>query len=412
MKECYQSAYKADHSTETALLRVVSDLNTVIDNGTVTILNLLDLSAAFDTIDHDILIRRLWTVFGIRGTAIDWFRSYLSERTQIVCIGDARSGKCHLPFGVPQGSVLGPVLFSLYTYPLSNIMKHHKIMYHFYADDTQVYDTDLNVDFCDKRKKCEDCIVDVKEWMDKNKLKLNEEKTEVMIVGSKRQRAKIEEGSMDVNGCEIEFVDSVKNLGVFLDSDMTMERQVSSLRAKLLFELKKISNIRMYISKESCKKLVSSLVFSKLDYCNSLLSGVSKDKIKRLQVVQNNAARLVLGKRKSDEATPLLRKLHWLPVTHRIQYKIATLVFKCLHDLAPIYLKETLKLKQPCRNLRSSSDILRYEIPQTKLIAGERTFHFCGPHIWNQLPYEVRSAESLETFKNKLKTHYFKVYFT
>ena len=223
-------------------------------------------------------------------------------------------------------------------------METQRTMYHKYADDTQIYVVE-DISFDAKKKRCESCMRDVKEWMDVNMLKLNEDKTEVMIVGSKRQTAKILDKTIDVNGCEISIIDKVKNLGITLDSSLSMDSQVSSLRNKLIFQLKKISHIRKYITNETCKKIISSLMFSNLDYCNSLLSGVSADQIRRLQVVQNNAARLVLGNKRSDRASPLLRELHWLPVRARIQYKLATFVYKCLQGSAPIYLQEFLKTK-------------------------------------------------------------------
>ena len=350
-------------------------------------------------------------MFGVTGTAIKWFQSYLEDRFQYVSIGTSKSEPKKLSFGVPQGSVLGPVLFTLYTYPISNIMKSKNVMYHFYADDTQIYDVDMKSNFDEKMERCKSCIEHVKVWMDENKLKLNEEKTEIMPIGSKRLLTKITKTDTNIIGSKINFVYNVKNLGVYLDSDLAMNTHVLNLRRNLLFGLRMIRSLRCYISKKNCEKLVYSLIFSKLDYCNSLLYGVTAENLKKLQVVQNSAAKMILKKCKYEEATPLLKDLHWLPVQKRIEFKIATLVFKCLHELAPPYLQELLKLKSPCRNLRSSSDVLCLEIPRTKLKAGERSFYFSGPHIWNALPLEIRKAESLETFKKKLKTYYFTLYF-
>ena len=157
----FQSAYRKDHSTKTAMLRVVNDLLRVIDEGKNTIvISMLDLSAAFDTIDHNILLSRLYHNFGITGTALDWFKSYLTNRRQIVTIADVRSQARCVPFGVPQGSVLGPVLFVLYTVPLGNLISAHGLMYHLYADDSQIYDI-AQVETDVKIRKFESCTEDI-----------------------------------------------------------------------------------------------------------------------------------------------------------------------------------------------------------------------------------------------------------
>ena len=135
----FQSAYRSGHSTETALLRVVNDLLMAMDKNRVSILLLLDLSAAFDTVDHEILLLRLETKFGIRSSALQWFKSYLQNRKQYVSVNGHSSVPRDLEFGVPQGSVLGPVLFVLYTTPLSKLIKEHLVSHQLYADDTQVH---------------------------------------------------------------------------------------------------------------------------------------------------------------------------------------------------------------------------------------------------------------------------------
>ncbi len=171
-----------NHSTETALLSVIDNLLFRSDNKLVSVVSFLDLSAAFDTIDHDILLDRLRTTFGIHQTALNWFSSYLSDRQISVKINSAVSKTVSLQFGVPQGSVLGPILFTLYTQPLSNFIHRHLFDYHKYADDTELQKAALLSDFDKLVTDTESCVADVKEWMNKNKLKLNEDKTELLAV--------------------------------------------------------------------------------------------------------------------------------------------------------------------------------------------------------------------------------------
>ncbi|GFS07822.1 reverse transcriptase-like protein [Elysia marginata] len=179
LNEVFQSAYKAFHSTETALLKVTSDVLESMDQKEICVMTLLDLSAAFNTIDRNILLTRLNQTFGLSGTVLQWFESYLSNRTQSVFNGDHTSRKLPLVFGVPQGSVLGPILFTLYTSPLSSIIKLHGMSYHLYADDTQMYCTDTINNLPLLLSKTSICIESVKEWMMTNKLKLNDDKTEI-----------------------------------------------------------------------------------------------------------------------------------------------------------------------------------------------------------------------------------------
>ncbi|KAK7095160.1 hypothetical protein V1264_006605 [Littorina saxatilis] len=189
-----------------------------------------------------------------------------------------------------------------------------------------------------------------------------------------------------------------------------MQTHISFIIKTCFFHLRRIASIRRYLTHDACVKLVVSLIFSRLDYCNSLLAGLPASSIHGLQRVQNAAARLTLRKTKRDHITPLLRSLHWLPVNTRISYKLSTLVYKCLNDSAPEYLQSSLDLyTQPSdRPLRSAADPLRLHIPRSKLAsAGQRAFPSAGPSVRNSLPLELRQSPSLDAFKSRLKTQFF-----
>ena len=185
----YQSAYKSGHSMEMALLSIKNDIHLSLSRGEATALVLLDLSAAFDTIDHFTLLSCLQDLFGVGGSTLKWFSSYLMERFQSVKIGYTLSDLQKLLLSVPQGSVLGPILFSLYTSPLSTLIGKHKgLKFHLYADDSQLYVHLSHMNASAAFDKLNRCLQDVKEWMSASKLKLNPDKTDFILFGSKKQR--------------------------------------------------------------------------------------------------------------------------------------------------------------------------------------------------------------------------------
>ena len=186
----YQSAYRKFNSTETSLLTIHSDILPSMDAGRVTALMLLDLSVAFDTIDHTILLSRLDDWFGVTGKALNWFKLYLTGRCQRIKLGDCLYSKGDLKFGVPQGSVLGPLPFTLYTTPLSSMIFEHTIPYHLYADDSQLYVSFASGDSAAALNGLQSCLASVQSWMSTNKLKLNPDKTEFLLIGNERQRSK------------------------------------------------------------------------------------------------------------------------------------------------------------------------------------------------------------------------------
>ena len=285
-----QSAYNQFHSTETALLKVHNDINLNIDNGKVTALTLLDLSAAFDTIDHNILITRLSTWYGISGTAVSWFTSYLTYRQQAIKIGNCFSDMLPTPCGVPQGSVLGPLLFTLYTTPLSSVIQSHNLDHHLYADDTQIYISLTTPDDCHSLNQLKDCLQDVHLWMKNSKLKLNANKTEFIITGTVTQRAKLD-GFFPTH--ILTPAPAVSNLRVNFDESFTFKQHISKTCRCCFYHIRDLRRIRRFLSLSVAKTIATALVSSRLDYCNSLLYNIANKDIARLQRVQNCLARVV-----------------------------------------------------------------------------------------------------------------------
>ena len=184
LHEQFQSAYKPNHSTETALIRVQNDILMSLDNKRGVVLIMLDLSAAFDTVDHSLLLGRMRSA-GVIGIAHQWFASYLASRTQSVCLGRTKSLPSELLQGVPQGSVLGPVLFTLYTGPIGQIIRHHQLDFHTFADDSQLYVSFKINDPTDEKAaltRIQACVREIKSWLNHHRLHLNDNKTEVLVI--------------------------------------------------------------------------------------------------------------------------------------------------------------------------------------------------------------------------------------
>jgi hypothetical protein len=406
-----QSAYRPNHSVETALLKVHNDILRAVDESKGVILVLLDLSAAFDTIDHDKLLERLEHSMGIRDEALAWMKSYLTDRTQAVHINGVTSEHTVLKYGVPQGAVLGPKDFTMYTPLIASIAELHDVLVHLYADDTQLYipfSLDSPHYLTQAMRKIQLCVKDIASWMRENKLQLNMDKTEVMIITSARQSHKVNIEEINIGDSVITPAKVIRNLGAMFDSKMTMEPQVQAVCRATNYQLRRLGHIRKFLTRPSTEKIVHAVVTSRLDCNNALLYGLPDTLISKLQRLQNTAARIVTRKRKHEHITPTLKDLHWLPVHQRILYKMLLLTYKCLNNLAPQYLTDMIIPYHPARSLRSQEKCL-LKVPNTRLITyGDRAFSKAAPELWNQLPQSVKCAPSLDLFKTNLKTHLFK----
>jgi hypothetical protein len=417
LMDMFQSAYREGHSTETALLRVQNDILMELDRGNVVLLVLLDLSAAFDTIDHEMLLDRLSTRCGIGGTSLKWFHSYLNDRTQKVNIGSSHSTAEPLKYGVPQGSVLGPLLFSIYNSPLGEIIKKHEISYHFYADDGQLYLAFSPKDELpqqEARKKMMDCTKDVKAFLTANEMKQNDDKTEFLIIGTPGKLKQVLFNEIDICDARVPSSLKARNLGVFFDKEMNLNSQVNNLCRSGFYHIRNLSAIRNILDMDSAKLAANAFVTSTLDYGNSLLYGLPKTKINKLQVMHNAAARVVIKAHKSDRLsmTAVRKDLHWLPVEARIQFKTLALTWKAYHGTGPKYLTDLINKKQRSHNIRSNDDFL-LNVPVTKLVTcGDRAFQNAAPLLWNNLPLPIRTTETLNSFKSKLKTYLFTKYYS
>ena len=406
----YQSAYREGYSTETALVSTLDNIFSSIDNGKACLSVCLDLSAAFDTVDHKLLLSRLTKSFGVSGTALNWLSSYLSDRNQQVGIGTARSDPTFCTDGVPQGSVLGPLLFTIFISPISRIANHFGVKLQQYADDTQLHIALSHTDQSGKLK-LEECLSSIYAWFCFNGLAINPDKSEAILFGSRqRLRSFPSLSSIDLAGSAVPLSASVKTLGVTLDSKLTFRPHITNLCKSCFYHIRAIRHIRSALTKNMSQTLACSLVSSRLDYANSVFVGLSDLELTRLQRIQNSLARVVLRVPLRTSSSVLLHQLHWLPVAFRIKFKLACLTYKALSTSTPPYLQSLLTPYTPPRCLRSSSTGLLAE-PRCRTVMGSRAFHASAPKEWNRLPLSLRISNSLPSFKKRLKTHYFSLAF-
>ena len=304
--------------------------------------------------------------------------SYLTDHTHYVSLSNHCSAFVPVHSGVPQGSVLGHIPFTMYIKPLSAIIDSHSIIRHSFADDLQLQMSTPPDIISELLHSMQSCISDVKSWATANMLKLNDNKTELMLVTSKRTKHLHNlPTSITMGNAQIPFKQSVKNLGFTLDCHLTMNTHVSNIARTCYFELRRLASIRRFLTSTATATLVSAFVLSRIDYCNSLLFGSAHDETSHLQRIQNYAARVILRLLKSSSITMHLKLLHWLPVKVRSTYKIACFCYHCHSSTAPSYVADMLHRKPShTRNTRSSS----YTMPllnrpaHNKATVGDRSF--------------------------------------
>ena len=370
--------------------------------------------AAFDTLDHDTLLHRLQHTFGLSGFVIAWICSYLTNRSSFVKIDSSSSPSSTILTGVPQDSVLGPLLFILFISPIANVInsdqsnQNNIVSFHQYADDTLLYIGTNSSTLTSQIASIESCTQRVHDWLLNNGLHLNPSKSEVIAFYNPRSKplAALAKsiGTVSVAGSSIKLQTSIKNLGVYLDSKMSFDKQVSETFKACSFHIRALRHIRASLTTEASKTVAAAIVGSRLDFCNSLLAGTSVSNLNRLQLVQNTLARVVAQKPWFCRITPVLFDLHWLPVRHRISFKIATITFKVLQfqqlaSLVPKYV--------PARALRSSSSLSICVPPRKTTMASSKSFSSVASNLWNALPIHLSSIPTLPAFRRALKHHLF-----
>ena len=292
---------------------------------------------------------------------------------------------------------------------LTAVIRSFGVNHHQYADDTQIYITATTTDLSPNVRQLEQCTSRIHTWLLQNGLQLNPRKSEAIqfTVGSERQST-ANLTSVSVSGAEICTAPSVKSLGVTLDRRLTFDQHVTDVCKACYFHIRALRHVRESLPDAVAKTVACSIVSSRLDHCNSLLTGMSASNFAKLQRVQNTLARVVL--RRHDHITPALVELHWLPIKHRVTFKLATIAFKVTKTERPEYLRALLNDYKPSRELRSSC---RHDLSVNRIrtVVASRSFRHSAAVVWNSLPIDIRNVQTFDSFRRKLKTHLFAIAF-
>lgn len=394
-----QHAYKKGHSTTTALTQMTDDWLNDIENKRLVGTVLLDLSAAFDLLDHNLLLEKL-SLYGFQNTALQWINSYLSNREFKVAFNGSYSEIISLSCGVPQGSCLGPLLFSIFTNELPFILKSATIV--LYADDSTIYVSAHNSVQLNTILNKELKLVEL--WISENKLVINTEKTKSLMIGSSYLLKNSPVLNLSVGGATIEQVAEAKLLGLTVDNMLTWNNQIKNILNKMGKYMAMVRHCKKCIPHSIRKMLVESIVLCHIDYCSSIWSTTTETNLNKLQVAQNKAARLVLNCSFRTSVNDMHNCLAWMHVKNRINYSLIKFIRNIITKKIPEILFNKLTFFSDVRQyFTRQSDEGRFLLPRCRTNQSQRTVLYRAMVAWNSLPQFLIVQRHATTFCKRLR---------
>ena len=393
-----QSGFLRLHSTVTCLLQNTDDWYHGLDLGKLVGLVFIDLKKAFDTVDHDILCKKL-EYYGIQQRELAWFKSYLSNRKQFSRVNGVDSSIEEINVGVPQGSCLGLLLFLIYINDLPRAVRNSNVS--MYADDTSLCHQSRDINQLNEA--INDDLTQVEKWLKGNKLSLNVMKTHSMLISTKPKhkalKNKSESLKLNIRDNELEVVQKTKYLGLQIDNSLDWKEHVKTVSSKVSRAIGYLKHAKSFLPEETLRTMYTGIVEPHFRYCCSVWGCCGVTEINQLQKLQNRAARIVTGSSFDTPGQPLIKRLGWKTIDELIASESNILVFKSLHELAPQYMCNlfTKTSQLTSRNLRNTATDLR--LPKKNSKNGQKCFSFRGAKSWNGLSAESKLASSLNSFK-------------
>lgn len=307
--DSHQSGFRKGHSTEFALTHIMGDILKLLDRNESCLMILLDLSSAFDTVKHDNLLALLERRMGLSGTVLQWFSSFLYNRTQRIKMKNSILQPSIVTLGVPQGSALSPILFNLLMEPLANALNSSNILYHLYADDTQLY---LKISTPEDLIDLNTMLLNTQSWLTNSHLMLNTKKTEFILISPPSHSPKLDLWLKHLTSfdCVPVIIDSAKSLGITIDKHLNMQSHISNATKGANHKLSILRKLKPFLPQADLKMAVQALVLPRLDYGSTTLCGLPKYKLAPLRAALNAAARLVSGTKRNSHISPTLKALN------------------------------------------------------------------------------------------------------